>query len=199
MGTATRLMPTVTGTDTVTTDPVRGGEGWRPPHTGARRSARIPPPMKIVRLFLSPGHNFFGHHGRPAGTHPMIEAEAVECLSGRGLRGDRFLDYRAEYKGQVSFFAEETYLDLCRDLGVHDRPPSVFRRNVLTRGVDLTRWIGSEFEIQGVRFFGTEHCRPCAWMNEAFAAGAEAALQGRGGLRAQVLSDGWLRRDAEVR
>jgi len=50
--------------------------------------------------------------------------------------------------------------------------------------------IGREFEIQGVRFHGTEECRPCYWMEQAFAPGANEFLKGRGGLRAEILSDG---------
>jgi MOSC domain-containing protein YiiM len=50
--------------------------------------------------------------------------------------------------------------------------------------------------VQGVRFLGTQECSPCHWMNHAFAAGAERALHGRGGLRARILTDGVLRRDA---
>ena len=149
--------------------------------------------MHIVHLYISPGHNFFGHHGREPDSHPMDEVEAVECVAGRGLRGDRFFDYRDDYKGQITFFAEATYLELCRTFSVADRPPSVFRRNVISRGIDLPRLIGQDFEVQGVRFRGTEHCRPCEWMDRAFAPGAEAALAGRGGLRARILSDGWLR------
>jgi len=40
---------------------------------------------------------------------------------------------------------------------------------VITAGVDLNELIGREFEIQGVRFHGTEECRPCYWMEQAFA------------------------------
>jgi MOSC domain-containing protein YiiM len=82
---------------------------------------------------------------------------------------------------------------LCASLDVRNRPSSVFRRNVITSGVDLNTLIGREFEIQGVRFLGTGECSPCHWQNEAFAPGAEYALQGRGGLRAKILSDGVLR------
>jgi MOSC domain-containing protein YiiM len=59
--------------------------------------------------------------------------------------------------------------------------------------LELNEFIGREFEIQGVRFFGTEECRPCYWMDQAFAPGAEAAMKGRGGLRARILTDGTLR------
>ena len=51
-----------------------------------------------------------------------------------------------------------------------------------------------EFEIQGVRFRGHGEAKPCYWMNQAFAPGTQEALQGQGGLRAEVLSDGCLRR-----
>ena len=46
--------------------------------------------IRVRHLYISPGHNYFGHHGQPAGTHPVIEVDRLECVSGRGLRGDRF-------------------------------------------------------------------------------------------------------------
>ena len=149
---------------------------------------------RIVHLYISPGHNFFGHHGKPAGEHPVLEVEEVECVTGRGLRGDRFFDFKDDYKGQVTFFAQEVYEDLCSRLAIAGKPPSVLRRNVLTEGADLNAWIGREFEIQGVRFRGMEESKPCYWMNTAFGPGAEEAMKGNGGLRAVVLSDGILRR-----
>jgi MOSC domain-containing protein YiiM len=64
---------------------------------------------------------------------------------------------------------------------------------VITQGVDLNEWIGEEFEVKGVRFLGMEECRPCYWMDGAFAPGAQEFLKGRGGLRAKILTDGKLR------
>lgn len=76
--------------------------------------------------------------------------------------------------------------------------PEATRRNVFTRGVDLKAWIGQEFELQGLRFFGTEECRPCYWMDQALGPEANAWLRGRGGLRARILTSGWLHQDAPV-
>lgn len=151
--------------------------------------------MKIAGLYVSPGHNFFGHHGLPPGEHPMVRVEAVECVAGQGLRGDRFFGHGPDYPGQITFFAEETHLALCRELGAAPAPPSVYRRNVIARGVDLARLFGQEFTVQGVRFLGGAECKPCHWMDRAVGPGAEAWLRGRGGLRAKILSDGWLRVD----
>lgn len=151
--------------------------------------------MRVEHLYISPAHTFFGHHGRPAGLEPMQEVEEVVCVAGRGLEGDRFFDHKQDYKGQVTFFDMETYERLCGLLGVYDREPSVFRRNVLVRGLDLNALVGREFEVQGVRFLGTEEAKPCYWMEQAFGPGAEEAMKGCGGLRARILTDGVMRRD----
>ncbi len=148
---------------------------------------------RIEHLYISPGHNYFGHHGGPADDHPVVAVAEVECIAGRGLRGDRFFDYKPDYKGQISFFAMEVLEAMGKELGVPGVEPAAVRRNIFTRGFDLNALIGKEFEIQGVRFAGMEECRPCYWMDQAVAPGAEAWLKGRGGLRAKILSDGWLR------
>ena len=152
--------------------------------------------MNIRYLFISPGHNFYGRHGQSAGSHPMQAMEAVECLAGRGLRGDRFLDYKPDYKGQITFFDWANLMLLWTELEIPeaDRDPSATRRNVLVEGLDLNALIGREFTLQGIRFLGTEESRPCSWMNGALHPGAEVWLKGRGGLRAKILNDGVLRR-----
>jgi len=155
-----------------------------------------PNQIRVVGLFISPGHNFFGHHGRPAGNHPTIEMKEVECVAGQGLAGDRFCGFKSDYTGQITFFAAEVFEDVCRRLQIDGKSPCVTRRNVITRGVDLNSLIGKKFEVQGVAFEGVCECSPCQWMNEAIAPGAQAALHGRGGLRARVLTAGRLRVDA---
>ncbi|MDI1249583.1 MAG: molybdenum cofactor biosysynthesis protein [Lacunisphaera sp.] len=152
--------------------------------------------MKIAALYLSPGHNYFGRHGLAPGEHETLAVSSVECIPGRGLAGDRFLDYKPDYAGQITFFAGEVFDEIRVALNCQDRPASVFRRNVLTRGADLNTLIGVEFEVQGVRFEGVRECSPCYWMDQAFAPGAEAWLKGRGGLRARILTAGWLKVDA---
>ena len=152
--------------------------------------------MKICQLFISPGHNYFGHHGRLAGDNPQVEVSEVECVAGGGLVGDRFFGYKENYKGQITFFSSEVFSEICRQLGVTGKSPGVTRRNVITAGVDLNSLIGKVFVVQAVEFEGVCECSPCHWMDAAIAPGAEAALQGRGGLRARILAGGKLRVDA---
>ena len=151
--------------------------------------------MRIRHIFISPVHNFVGHHGKPPGDSPTVEVREARCIAGRGIEGDRYLDFKDDYKGQVTFFTSEVFERLCAQFGIRDKSPGVLRRNIITEGVDLNTLIGTEFEVQGVRFLGTQECAPCYWMNTAFADGAEEALKGHGGLRAKILSDGVLRVD----
>lgn len=148
--------------------------------------------MNIRHLFISAGHNYFGHHGQAAGKHPIVPVHRVECVAGRGLRGDRFFDYKPDYKGQVTLFSWEVFESLRSAVGAPAAQPSALRRNVVVTGGDLNALIGAEFTLQGVRLQGVEECRPCYWMDQAIGAGAEAWLKGRGGLRCRILSDGWL-------
>jgi MOSC domain-containing protein YiiM len=154
--------------------------------------------VEICHLYISPGHNFVGHHGREPDTHPMIEVPAIECAAGRGIRGDRYFDFKDDYKGQITFFSLEVFDELCGALQIQDCSPVSARRNAITRSVDLNELIDQDFEIQGVRFHGTQECRPCYWMNRAIAPGAEEFLKGRGGLRAKILCDGKLRSTARL-
>jgi MOSC domain-containing protein YiiM len=152
--------------------------------------------IRIRHIFVSPGHNFFGHYGQPAGTHPIHEVAAVECVAGYGLKGDRFYGYRPDYKGQVTFFSAEVAQELGFAFGLAAVDLSAFRRNIISEGADLNALIGQRFTVQGVALEGMEECRPCHWMDQAVTPGAEDWLKGRGGLRCRVLGNGWLRKDA---
>ncbi len=149
--------------------------------------------MEICHLFISPGHNYFGHHGQLPDHHPTVEVREIKCFAGRGISGDRFFDFKENYKGQITFFSREVFDALCLELRLPGKSPGATRRNVITAGMDLNSLAGKEFEIQDVKFRGTAECSPCHWMDQAFAPGAEKFLQNCGGLRAQILTDGILR------
>jgi MOSC domain-containing protein YiiM len=156
--------------------------------------------MMIEQLFISPGHNYFGHHGRAPDDFPLLQLPRIECIAGRGIRGDRFFDYREGYKGQITLFSREVLSALVRAFRLTNVSAGALRRNVIVSGVHLNDLIGVDFELQGVRFRGAAHCKPCYWMNTAVARGAERFLAGRGGLRAWIKSDGWLSLgDAQLR
>lgn len=152
--------------------------------------------MILRHIFLSSGHNFVGRHGLEPETHAILSLDRVECVAGRGLRGDRFFDHKPGFKGQVTLFSADVFRKLCDCQRTPALCPSSLRRNLIVEHNDLNTLIGQEFSLQGVLLRGTEECRPCYWMNQAIGPGAEDWLRGRGGLRCHILTDGWLERDA---
>jgi MOSC domain-containing protein YiiM len=146
----------------------------------------------IRHLFISPGHNFFGRHGLGAEKNETVEVKEVTCRAGHGLEGDRFFDYKENYAGQITFFSWEIIEAARKKFGVPDLSPGAVRRNVVISGVDLPALIGKRFSLGGVEFEGAVESKPCYWMDQAVAPGAEEWLRGNGGLRARILSDGQL-------
>lgn len=151
--------------------------------------------MKVVvhDIWISPGHDFKGRHGKGRRNHGMMRVDEAVCEAGQGLAGDRYHGEDPGAKTQVTFLAREVVEEMCRTLGIDQPDYSSLRRNVLVSGVDLNSLIGATFAIDGVFFEGVEECKPCYWMDEAVAPGANAFLVGRGGLRCRILTGGTLR------
>lgn len=146
--------------------------------------------VTIRHLYISPGHNFFGRHGQPAAENPTVEVKTIRCRAGHGVEGDRFFDYKENYPGQITFFSWDIFEAAKQRFAVPALSPGAFRRNVVIAGVDITQLIGRRFTLGGVEFEGTVESKPCYWMEQAVAPGAEEWLRGNGGLRARILSDG---------
>ncbi len=149
--------------------------------------------FSVEGIWISSGHDFRGRHGLGRMDHGFTAVGEVECVAGKGLVGDRYFEFKEDFKGQITFFSAEVLEELQGEYGVVD--PTVLRRNVLVRGGDLEGLIGKRFTIQGVVFEGSEECKPCYWMDQAVGEGAEDFLKGRcrGGLRARILTDGGIR------
>jgi MOSC domain-containing protein YiiM len=145
--------------------------------------------VEIVALFISEGHDFKGRHGLGRSHHEVSSQEKVECITGKGIRGDRYFGFKDNYKAQVTFF-DETVHESVQTEFKSDHAPDVYRRNVLMRGLNLNTLIGKSFKLGEVEFEGVQECTPCYWMDETVAPGTEKFLIGQGGLRTRVLSDG---------
>lgn len=148
--------------------------------------------IEIKAIFLSPGHDFRGRTEVGRLEHGIQPVNSVECIAGSGLVGDRYFDFKDDYKGQVTFFDWAVYEDIKKRFDCPEIEPWVFRRNILTAGVDLNALIGQNFTIQGVEFEGSEEAAPCHWMDKVVRPGVHEALKGFGGLRARIRKSGTL-------
>ncbi len=150
---------------------------------------------ELLEIWISEGNDFRRRHEKGRLDHGIRSVSKAECVAGMGLRGDRYFGYKPDFKGQVTFFDADAVQAVRDHFAVPGLSSSVFRRNVIVRGIDLGAWVGKRFRFQGIDFEATEECKPCYWMDEAVAPGAEEFLKAnfRGGLRARILSGGMLR------
>ena len=72
--------------------------------------------MEILHIYISEGHNYVGHHGGPPGEHEIVEVDEIRCVAGQGIERDRFFGHKDDFKGQITFFADEVYQDLRADV-----------------------------------------------------------------------------------
>lgn len=149
----------------------------------------------LLHIYISPGHDYWGKQGEGRLQSGITEVAEVECVAGKGLMGDRYFGYRPDFKGQVTFFEAEVVEEVRQQFKLPRLPASVFRRNLIVRGQHLKQWLGRRFRLQGLVFEGSQECKPCHWMDRAVSPGTEAFLQAefRGGLRAKVVTGGFLR------
>lgn len=148
--------------------------------------------VNILNIWISPGHDFKGRFGMGRLDHGVVEVPSVDCHAGRGLVGDRYYDYKPDYKGQLTLFSEDVMEQLQDEFNIPELFPSRFRRNALVGGIDLNALIGKRFTLGEIELTGSEECTPCFWMDEAIAPGAFAWLKGRGGLRCRITRSGTL-------
>lgn len=132
----------------------------------------------------------------------MTRRERVTGRAGRGLEGDRYFEGRGTFsntyaRGHDLTLIEAETLD---ELALPDGPlaPEEARRNIVTRGIDLNALVGKRFRIGDVECFGQRLCQPCAHLERVTDRTLMRQLAHKGGLRADVLSDGELRVGDEV-
>lgn len=148
--------------------------------------------MTFKKMYISSGHNFYGRHGKGALGYQIEDVSEIDCVAGSGIVGDRFFDYKPDYKGQISFFDWAVYQRVMAEVVGGEVSPEVFRRNVMVEGLDLNALIGKRFRLGEVEFTGSSECSPCYWMDEACAPGTHEFLKGQGGLRARIVKSGKL-------
>lgn len=150
--------------------------------------------INILGLYIAPEHRVFGKDNEDVGGKDLVAKDEVNLIADSGIEGDRFCRHRPDYNGHVTFFSQEVWDEVTKELDLPDSMgPELTRRNIIVSEVDLKTLYGVAFEINGIQFTGTVHCSPCPAMNRAIGPGATAALRGRGGLRAQIKSSGELK------
>jgi len=116
------------------------------------------------------------------------EFDSIDVIAGKGIVGDRhFKDFNDPYC-QLSLIESENidYYNVKYGLNI---PYVNFRRNIVTKGIQLNDLIGKKLKIGEVEVEGIDLCRPCRHLTEML--GQVNILKEflrKGGLRCQILS-----------
>lgn len=141
-----------------------------------------------------------GIYVTPTKESPMQSVTEAHAIPGKGLEGDRYAAGAGTFspksdrlKGYDITLIEREVLERMTLPDGTRLAPEESRRNLLTTGIDLNALVGKEFRIGSIRAFGQRLCEPCVHLQRLTHPGVVVGLVHKGGLRADVLSDGEIR------
>lgn len=136
---------------------------------------------------------------------PVELRDEVNLIAGAGIEGDRYaepggrLARRRSGKGLALTLIEQEGIDAVRLEHGIDLDPSTTRRNLVTSGIDLKALVGQDFRIGPALVRGVALNPPCSRLEKLAAVpGLRRAMTGRGGIRADILEGGTVRRGDKV-
>jgi hypothetical protein len=130
---------------------------------------------------------------------PARALDVAHALPGRGLDGDRYVAGAGTFPSgppgsALTLIEAEVCESFAPALG-----PDEHRRNLVTRGIALNDLLGHEFTVGEVRCRGMRLCEPCTVVQRYAGRPVLRELAHRGGLRADILSEGAIRPGDDVR
>jgi MOSC domain-containing protein YiiM len=137
-------------------------------------------------------------------AQPTTEVTEARAVPGRGLEGNRYFFRAGTFSDkdgpdrELTLIEAEAIEALQRDYKVEIAPGQA-RRDVVTRGVALNHLVGREFQIGEVRVRGIRLCEPCSHLAKLTDDAVMRGLVHRGGLRAQIMSEGVIRPGDPIR
>ena len=121
-------------------------------------------------------------------NQPIREVNSIDVIANQGVVGDRHFNEFNDPYNQISLIESENidYYNIKYGLNI---PYIDFRRNIITKGIQLNNLVGKKILIGKVKLEVIDLCRPCRHLSETL--GHENIIKEflrRGGLRCQILS-----------
>jgi MOSC domain-containing protein YiiM len=136
-------------------------------------------------------------HIASAAREPVQALDQAVLIPGVGIEGDRYaLQQGTFFKPQPDFeltLIEAEAIEALRREYAVELGTGEARRNIVTRDVPLNHLVGREFTIGEVRIRGIRLCEPCDHLERVTGKTVIKGLRHRGGLRAQILTQGTIR------
>jgi hypothetical protein len=123
-------------------------------------------------------------HTRSADEDDVRAVDTIRAVAGKGLEGDRYFFPDGAKAGLALTLVEA---EVVADVGLETGQT---RRQITVRGVRLNDLIGKRFRVGPVVCRGIEICEPCLHLQDITRPGIIKDLVHRGGLNADILTDG---------
>ena len=120
----------------------------------------------------------------------MQDVNTVEVIASKGIVNDRYFNENNDQALQITLIESEN-IDYYNQISETNIPYISFRRNIITKGIQLNDLVGKEFLIGNVKIKGHRLCAPCRYLQEMLKQkNLVKKLLNRGGLRCEILTDG---------
>ncbi|MFZ6011632.1 MAG: MOSC domain-containing protein [Bacteroidota bacterium] len=146
--------------------------------------------MEIKQLqenFAQPGEiTFIGV--RPKRGDDVLPVNKVMAIEGQGLEGDHYQHHNGTR--QVTLIQQEHLNNVASFLGKSEIDPSLPRRNIVVKGINLLALKGKQFQIGEAILEYSGECHPCSRMERILGTGGYNAMRGHGGITAKIIKGG---------
>ena len=120
----------------------------------------------------------------------MQDVNTVEVIASKGIVKDRYFSENNNQDIQITLIESEN-IDYYNQISKTNIPYINFRRNIITKGIQLNDLVGKEFLIGNIKVKGHRLCAPCRYLQELLKQkNLVKKLLNRGGLRCEILTDG---------
>lgn len=129
----------------------------------------------------------------------MEARDQVRAVPGKGIEGDRYYTGDGTFSPapqkpdfEITLIEQENIDAFAGESGLAFTAENA-RRNIVTTGVRLNDLVDKEFMVGTVRLRGHRLCEPCEYLSKATHPEVLKGLLHKGGLRAQIVSEGIIR------
>ncbi len=123
-------------------------------------------------------------HVRAPESADQRSVDTVRAIAGKGLEGDRYYFVDGARPGMALTLVEA---EVVADVGLSEGET---RRQLTVTGTGLNDLVGKRFRVGAVDCYGVEICEPCLHLEKVTRPGILKELVHRGGLNADILTDG---------
>ena len=122
----------------------------------------------------------------------------AELIAGKGIVGDRHFHENNSAKSQITLIESEN-IDYYNNKFKTNYSYLDFRRNVITKEIELNDLVGKKLLIGNIKVEGHDLCRPCKHLEETLN-GKDIIKEfiRRGGLRCEILTSGTINLEDKI-